>query len=63
MEGGVQLVVVLLGGGLGGALTESCTLMMFAEMPFGCVLDNFLDVAPDGVLNGVPPLSSVLLGF
>ena len=57
-----QLVVVLLGGGLGGASTESCTLMVLAEMLFGGVLD-VLNVAPDGVLYGVPPFSSVLLGF
>ena len=58
-----QLVVVLLGGGLCIASTESCTLMVLAEMPFGGVLDDVLDVALDGVLNGVPPFSSVLLGF
>ena len=32
MRGDGQLDVVLLGGGLGGALTESCTLMVLAEM-------------------------------
>ena len=35
-----QLDVVLLGGGLGEALTESCTLMVLTEMPFGGVLDD-----------------------
>ena len=63
MRGGVQLVGVLLGGDHGGALTGSRTLMVLAEMPFGGVLGDVLDVAPNGVLNGVPPLSSVLLGF
>ena len=32
MGGDGQLDVVLLGSGLGGALTESCTLMVLAEM-------------------------------
>ena len=63
MGGDGQLVVVLLGGGLGGPLTESCTLMVLAEMPFGGVLDDVLNVAPDGVLHGVPPFNLVLLGF
>ena len=35
-----QLDVVLLGRGLGETLTESCPLMVLAEMPFGGVLDN-----------------------
>ena len=63
MHGGVRLVAMLLGSGLGGASTASCTLMVLPEMPFGGVLDNVLDVAPNGVLDGVPPFSSVLLGF
>ena len=63
MGGDGQLIGILLGGGLGGASTESCTLMVLAEMPFGGVLDDVLEVAPDGVLDGVPPFSSVLLGF
>ena len=37
--------------------------MVLAEMPFGDVLDDDLDVAPDDVFDGVPPFSSVLLGF
>ena len=63
MGGCGQLIVVLLGGGLGGASTESCTLMVLAEMPFGGVLDDVLNLAPNGVLHGVPPFSFVLLGF
>ena len=63
MGGDSQLVVVLLGSGLGIASTESCTLMVLAEMPFCGVLDDVLDVAPDGVLDGVHPFSSVLLCF
>ena len=63
MLGGVQLIGVLLGGGLGGASTGSCALMVLAEMPFGGILDVVLGIAPNGVLNGVPPFSSVLLGF
>ena len=63
MVGGGQLIVVLLGGGFGGASTQSCALMVLAEMPFGGVLDDVLNVAPNGVLDGVPPFSSVLLGF
>ena len=63
MRGGFQLVGMLLGGRLGGALTGSCTLMVLAEMPFGGVLGNALGATPDGVLDGVPPFSSVLLGF
>ena len=56
---GCELIVVLLGGGLGGAFTESCTMMVLAEMPFGGILGNVLY----GVLVGVPTFSSVLLGF
>ena len=61
MGGDGQLVVVLLGSTLGGASTESCTLLV--ETAFGGVLGDVLNVGPDGVLNGVPPFSSVLLGF
>ena len=63
MGGDGQIVVVLLGGGLGGASTESFTFVVLAEVPFGGVLDKVLDVAPNGFLNGVPSFSSVLLGF
>ena len=63
MGGDGWLVSVLLRGDLGGASTESCTLVMLADIPFGSVLDDILDVAPDSVLDSVPPFSSVLLSF
>ena len=63
MGGGGQLVVVLLSSGPGGASADSCTLMVLAGVPFGGMVYDVFDVAPNGVLDGALPLSSVLLGF
>ena len=42
---------MLLCGDLGGALTESCTLMVLVGEPFCSVFDDVLNVAPNGVLD------------
>ena len=55
--GGCQLVVVLLSGVHGGAPTESCTLKVLLELPFGSDLDGVIDVAPKDVFNSVPTFS------
>ena len=55
---------MLLGGGLGGASSESCTLMVLAEEPFVSVLDDVLNVVPDGVLDrGLMVLELIYIFF